>query len=155
MDELIQKVSVDNIYFEATHGGITFGGGEPLLQSDFIAEFISCAPKTWNYYIETSLSVPFENIEKISNQILYFIVDIKTLDTLIYEDYTGSELDLAKENLIKLKHLIGADKIIVRAPIIPGYANKTSQIKTINELKSLGFYNIDAFEYKRKRTSSI
>ena len=47
-EELLKKIFVDSIYFEATHGGVTFGGGEPLLQAEFIAEFIDIAPKTCN-----------------------------------------------------------------------------------------------------------
>lgn len=150
VDDLVDKISIDGIYFEATHGGVTFGGGEPLLQSNFILEFISKAPKTWNYNVETSLSVPFQDIEKIAHQISMFFVDIKSLNPSIYEKYTGSVLDLAKENLIKLKNLIGLDKITVRVPIIPGYANESDQIATINELKTMGFEHIDAFTYKSK-----
>ena len=54
---LVEIVSVDSIYFQATNGGITFGGGEPLLNPDFISEFIDIAPSSWNYVVETSLAV--------------------------------------------------------------------------------------------------
>lgn len=145
---LLQKVSVDSIYFQATKGGVTFGGGEPLIHSAFISDFIDIAPSTWNYYIETSLSVPFENIVQVYNKIDEFVVDIKSMDEKVYRNYTGNELSLAKDNLISLLELIGSQKITVRVPIIPNYADIHSQSKTIEELKRLGATNIDAFTYK-------
>jgi organic radical activating enzyme len=105
VDDLVDKISIDSIYFEATHGGVTFGGGEPLLQSNFILEFISKAPKTWNFNVETSLSVPFHDIEKIAHHISMFFVDIKSLNPSIYEKYTGSFdtlITFAKEGNLKL-----------------------------------------------------
>lgn len=148
VNDLIDKISIDSIYFEATQGGVTFGGGEPLLQAEFIAEFIDNAPKAWNYIVETSLAVPFEKVERIANKISLFIVDIKTLDEQAYKAYTGSTLDLARNNLLKLKELVGSNKIIVRVPIIPGYAEEESQIQTIKKIKEMAFDNIDAFRYR-------
>ena len=147
---LLQKVSVDSVYFQATNGGITFGGGEPLLHSRFISDFIDIAPTTWNYTVETSLSVPFENVEQVINKISHFVVDIKTLDEDKYYSYTNTHLDLAKQNLISLLKIVGKERITVRVPTIPGYVNIDSQNKTIAELRAIGIDSIDAFSYKIK-----
>ena len=147
---LLQKVSVDSVYFQATNGGITFGGGEPLLHSRFISDFIDIAPTTWNYTVETSLSVPFENVEQVINKISHFVVDIKTLDKDKYHSYTSAHLDLAKQNLISLLKIVGKERITVRVPTIPGYVNIDSQNKTIAELRAIGIDSIDAFSYKIK-----
>ena len=82
---LLQKVSVDSVYFQATKGGITFGGGEPLLHARFISDFIDIAPDSWNHIVETSLSVPFENIAALADKIETFVVDIKSMDANIPE----------------------------------------------------------------------
>lgn len=150
VSELLSKVSIDSIYFEATNGGITFGGGEPLLQAEFISEFINNAPKTWNYIVETSLSVPFDKIKLLSDKISKFVVDIKSLDSKIYQEYTSVSISLAIENLLKLKQLVGVNKIQVRVPIIPGYADEQSQKNTVEELRAYGFEDIDVFTYKTK-----
>ena len=147
---LLQKVSVDSVYFQATNGGITFGGGEPLLHSQFISDFIDIAPKSWNYIVETSLSVPFENIAALANKIGTFVVDIKSMDASIYRNYTGAELELARNNLASLIKLVGAERIIVRVPVVPGYADVNSQSFSIRALKELGITNIDSFTYKMK-----
>ncbi|MBR2025017.1 MAG: radical SAM protein, partial [Clostridia bacterium] len=96
---LLEKVRVDNLYFLSSGGGITFGGGEPLLHSDFICEFIKLSPQGWTFNVETSLHVDFENIEKIALYIDLFIVDIKSMDSDIYFQYTGGNSELVKNNL--------------------------------------------------------
>lgn len=147
-EELYKVVSVDSVYFYATKGGLTFGGGEPLLHSDFISNFMDIAPKEWNFIVETSLAVPPENISLIANRIDTFIVDIKSMDADIYRKYTCGDLDLIKSNLSYLLGNLGPDRISVRVPIIPRYANADSQEKSIRELKNIGIKNIEAFKYK-------
>jgi len=145
---LLQKVSVDSVYFHATKGGITFGGGEPLLNAKFILEFINIAPTSWNYTVETSLVVPLENLILIASKIDTFVVDIKSMDAEIYRAYTGCDLSLAITNLKLLLELVGSERIVVRVPIIPGYSDQQSQKDSADQLRKLGISNIDLFTYK-------
>lgn len=137
----------DALYYMATGGGICFGGGEPLLWSDFIYDFCKMIPPTWKITIETSLHVEFDYWKHIAALMDLFIIDIKTLDADIYHKYTGGSLNLVLSNLINLKQYVNTDKIIVRVPQIPSFTNKNDQEATINELRQLGFKNIDCFEY--------
>ena len=148
---LVQKVSIDNLYFQATNGGVTFGGGEPLLYPDFISNFIDIAPSAWTYVVETSLAVPFENIEKVADKIGQFVVDIKSMDEDIYKAYTDGDLTLVRQNLISLIDLVGKERVAIRVPIIPDFADANSQKATIAELNALGIHNIDAFRYKIRK----
>ena len=50
VDEILEQVVVDDLYFQATNGGICFGGGEPLLRSDVISRFCQQCPKEWNMH---------------------------------------------------------------------------------------------------------
>ena len=61
-EEILQQTVVDDLYFQATGGGICFGGGEPLLRSDVIADFCRRCPPEWNIYLETSLNVPLSRL---------------------------------------------------------------------------------------------
>ena len=63
--QLFTHVRVDDLYFQATGGGITFGGGEPALRSIFISQFRKVIPKQWKINIETSLNVPQEHVERL------------------------------------------------------------------------------------------
>lgn len=146
--ELYQKIAVDSIYFQATNGGITFGGGEPLMHIEGIAEFADLSPKLWSIWAETSLYVEPSTIVKASNVIDHFIVDIKTTDKEEYQLYTGKCFDLAFSNLQLLKTLVGSNRITVRIPEIPGFVSKDSQERSLDKISNMGFSDIDLFSYR-------
>lgn len=148
--ELIEELSVDSLYFQATNGGVTFGGGEPLLYAEFISEFINKANNNWNYWIETSLNVPYENIELIKDRIDKFIIDIKSINNSIYRSYTGIDNDIVLSNLKRLIDDVGTDKIIVRVPYIEGYTTRADQQESTDYIRNLGINNIDMFDYRVK-----
>ena len=56
--ELYDIARKDEFYYVATKGGVTFGGGEPLLYSNFIKEVLLCGANKWHTSVETSLNVP-------------------------------------------------------------------------------------------------
>ena len=87
--QLYDRVSIDNLYFIATGGGVCFGGGEPLLRVDFLTEFKALCGKSWNLTAETALQVPQESVRQASLVIGDFIVDIKESDPDTYRSYTG------------------------------------------------------------------
>ena len=74
--ELYEKVKVDELYFLATGGGVTFGGGEPTLRYDFILNFRKICGDKWRIYVETSLNVPQHNIEALLSVVDGFIIDV-------------------------------------------------------------------------------
>ena len=91
IEELLGRLMTDNLYFLATGGGVTFGGGEPLLYSDFIALFAQQMPKEWNITIETSLNVPIRNLMDVALYTKLLVIDIKDMNTDIYKRYTGKD----------------------------------------------------------------
>ena len=145
--ELFDIVSVDSIYFSSTKGGLTFGGGEPLLHSLFIEEFRKLCPKTWNFWVETSLNVPYENISRVLSVFDIFVVDIKSTDLQVYKEYTTQSGLRVIDNIKKLLVDIGPEHIIVRVPIIPDIADEASQIESIAQLTEIGITQFDRFEY--------
>ena len=79
-----ERVRVDDLYFRATGGGITFGGGEPLLQADFIKEFREICPEEWKITVETSLFVPRNYLAQVIDAVDLFVVDCKDMNEDIY-----------------------------------------------------------------------
>lgn len=149
--ELLETVSVDSVYFQATGGGITFGGGEPLLHAHFIAEFIKAAPKEWNFTVETALAVPFSAVQAVATDRVTFLVDIKTLDPHIYAAYTGGNVMLMRDNLSGLITLVGRERVIARVPTIPHFADETSAEGSAAELIRMGLERIERFSYIEKQ----
>lgn len=145
--EVLDKVKVDDIYFRATNGGIVFGGGEPLLHSEFIVEFRKICPTDWRIIIETSLNVSEDAILMVLYVVDELIVDIKDSDSLIYHRYTGGTNENVKSNLELLAHQGLNSKVSVRIPLIPEYNTWTNVRHSIAELKSLGYHDISVLKY--------
>ena len=150
--QLYEEVRLDELYFLATHGGITFGGGEPCLQSDFIYEFRQLCGQEWQLSVESSLNVPQENIEKLLPVIDYYIIDIKDINNDIYQQYTGKENEKVLNNLHYLIEHGKNEQIIVRSPIIPVYNSESDVDNSIRLLKEMGITQFDRFTYKTLNT---
>ena len=144
---LFEEVKIDQLYFLATHGGVTFGGGEPLLQVEFITTFRELCGSQWQLLAETSLNVPFENIQALDSVLDGYIVDIKDMNPDIYNDYTGKDNTLVISNLKWLLQHGDPNRIIVRVPHIPEFNKDEDVVKSIEYLTAMGVKNIDEFNY--------
>ena len=147
-EQLYEEVKIDELYFLATHGGVTFGGGEPALQSNFISEFRRLCGTGWKITIETSLNGPQENIERLLPMVDCYIVDIKDMNNDRYETYTGKSNTRVIENLRWLVIQGKAKQITVRVPHIPSYNTETDIENSIHQLKEIGLSDFDRFTYR-------
>ena len=145
--ELIGRVKIDDLYFRATGGGVTFGGGESLLHAAFIRRFRELCPAEWTISVETSLAVPRENLEAVLGAVDLFIVDCKDMDAEIYRRYTGADGSRMKENLRLLLDGVGPEKLLVRVPLIPRYNTPEDQKKSAEALRAMGVERLDLFDY--------
>lgn len=146
-EALYEKVKIDELYFLATGGGVTFGGGESLLHVDFIRQFRRLCGPDWTLTLETSLNVSEERFLKILDSVNDFIVDIKDLNPSVYETYTGRPIDKTANNLKLLAERISPEHIHIRVPKIPKYNSKKHVLSSLETLKSMGFENIEIFPY--------
>ena len=144
--EFYEKTRIDDLYFQATGGGLCFGGGESLLHLDFYERLRPLCPG-WRFTAETSLNVPPESASRAAALFDAFIVDIKTLDPAIYRRYTGREPGPVLENLRDLLAEKGPESIQVRVPLIPGYNDEADQAKSEARLRALGLTRIERFSY--------
>ena len=146
-NEVMTILKKDELYFLATKGGVTFGGGEPLLNADFIKEVLCLGANKWHTTIETSLNVPLSKIEVVLPYIDEYIVDIKDINPAIYEEYTGKSNDAVIRNLKWLVEHGKKDKIISRIPLIPRFNSCKNQEESIEYLKQIGISRFDIFDY--------
>ena len=145
--ELYCEVEIDDLYFVATGGGICFGGGEPLLRSDFIKAFAEIMNPEWKLTIETSLNVPLENVKAIASLVQMWYVDIKDMNPDIYKAYGCKENKQVISNLQWLAANGYADKVIIRLPLIPEYNTDEDRQRSQQQLEKMGFTNFDKFNY--------
>ena len=146
-ESLFEEVKIDQLYFLATHGGVTFGGGEPLLQVEFIKAFRELCGPQWQILAETSLNVPFENVQTIDPILDGYIVDIKDMNPEIYQAYTGKDISLVLANLEWLLKHGDPNRIMVRVPHIPEFNTDEDVAKSIERLKAMGVVDVDEFQY--------
>ncbi len=146
-ESLFEEVKIDQLYFLATRGGVTFGGGEPLLQKEFIKEFRTLCGNQWQIVAETCLNVPSEIVEEMNDVLDGFIVDIKDTNPDIYLDYTGKENPLVLKNLEWILLHGDPERIKVRVPHIPEYNTDEDVAKSVERLKAMGVVDIEEFTY--------
>jgi pyruvate formate lyase activating enzyme len=146
-EELLERVRIDDLYFRATGGGVTFGGGESLLHAEFICRFRDLCPPEWRIAAETSLAVPREHLLAAMSAVDEFIVDCKDMDPDIYRRYTGGDVRLMKDNLEILLASCGAERLLVRVPYIPGFNTAEDQARSAEALREMGVMRLELFDY--------
>lgn len=148
--DLLDEVKVDNLYFLATGGGITFGGGEPAIRSEFIEAFCRMAPSHWHYTIETALNVDRIHLERLLPYIHEYYIDIKDVNPDIYKRYTGQDNQRVLDNLQWLLNHDGmADRVMVRLPHIPDFNTDKDVQHSRRHLAAMGVTRFDEFNYQR------
>ena len=143
-EDLYGELMIDDIYFQMTGGGVCFGGGEPTLYPEFIRQFRKVCGSRWRITVETALTCTEDVIPEMARSVDSWIVDVKDLSEEIYEEYTGKRNDIRS----KLRVLLDAGaETTVRVPHIPGHNSDADVARTIGELRSMGFNDIDEFTY--------
>lgn len=145
--ETVEKCMADNLYFLATGGGITVGGGEPLLHPQYLKELREAMPDEWKLNVETSLNVPKEHLKQIMELVSFFIIDVKDMNPVIYKEYTERENKLVIENLRLIAERGLQGKCKLRLPLIPSFNTEEDREASKKELESLGFSQFDEFDY--------
>lgn len=145
---LYDEVRIDELYFLATNGGVTFGGGEPSLRPDFIRRFRELCGPAWRITMETSLNVPHENIVTLLPVVDAWYIDVKDMDPDIYRQYTGQDNSRVLSNLRLIAETNRQHDCIIRLPLIPDYNTTANRETSRKALAALGFSNFDLFTYQ-------
>ena len=131
--KLYDELMKDKEYYKSNNGGITFSGGEPLLQINTMEPLlIKLKKEKINLCVETALQVPSELLKIAIKYIDEFIVDIKILDSIECKNVLNGNLELYYENLNLLSE--NTKKIIFRVPLVNEYTLKEENIEKIIEL---------------------
>ncbi len=130
MDVIIEEVLKDVHFYKSSGGGVTFSGGECMLQIDFLEQLlIACKTHGIHTAVDTAGHIPFEHFLRILPFTDLFLYDIKILDSQKHKTYTGVENDLILENLRKL--LSTGKDVWIRIPIIGGVNDTVEEMRRI------------------------
>lgn len=137
-EDLFKEIIKDRIYYEESGGGVTFSGGEPLLQPDFLASMLAkCRKEDIHTALDTCGEVDFDTIANLAPKIDFFLYDIKLIDDGEHRKYTGASNEKILANLKKLSKR--DSKINLRFPVIPGITDSSDNIEGIIDfVKDLG-----------------
>ncbi len=147
--QLLECVDHDKEYLTGSGGGVTFSGGEPMIQIDDLEEAMEAfAREGYHLAVDTAGFVPFECFERIIPYTDLFLYDIKVMDEALHIRATGVSNKLILDNIVKLADTAGSGKIIVRIPVIPGFNDTTADIEEIADLcKKAGIGRIDLLPF--------
>ncbi|MGN0159402.1 MAG: glycyl-radical enzyme activating protein [Brotaphodocola sp.] len=128
VEECMEEIRKDIGYYERSGGGVTVSGGEPLVQSDFVAElFRTCKEEGIQTCLESTFYADWEHAENVLKYTDIVISDIKHMNSEIHKQYTGGGNELILENLKKLA--AENREIILRIPVIPNVNDDMENIE--------------------------
>ena len=133
VDEVMREVLKDKAIYEGSGGGVTFSGGECMLQIDFLEAILKkCKEEGIHTAVDTAGHLPFESFARILPFTDLFLYDIKCLDSEKHEKYTGVKNERILENLERL--LKCSASVWVRIPVIPGVNDTKEEMQGIKAL---------------------
>ncbi len=151
-EEIMPELLEDSDFYETSGGGVTFSGGEPMLQANEIFNLASSLKNNGvRVLIDTAGCVPYD-LFKITNPIVDgYLFDFKTADGEKYKSI-GGNLDLVKSNIMSL--MSDGIPFSIRIPLIPGFNTDTDSVRDMcKSLYEMGIKSVDLIPYHRLGTS--
>jgi pyruvate formate lyase activating enzyme len=134
--ELLGEIEQDRAFYDVSGGGVTFSGGEPLLQWKFLVDVLeACGKRGMHRAVDTSGYCEPRVLRRVARETDLFLYDLKLMDPVLHEHLTGVPLEPILDNLSRLLE-VGAE-VRIRVPLIPGVTSDDSIRRTAALLTSL------------------
>lgn len=149
-DELMIEIVKDRLFFEESGGGVTFSGGEPLMQSEFLTVLLKeCKSLGIHSAVDTSGFTSEDILNQVAPNVDLFLFDLKLMNDDVHQKYTGVSNQIILKNLIELDQL--GKKIIVRIPIVPEITDTNENLFAIRGFISYlsNVIEVDLLPYHR------
>ena len=135
VEELMDEISKDRIYYARSGGGITLSGGECMAQPDFSEAILrACHDYGFNTAIETTAFASREVVERLLPHVDHFLMDIKHMDSRKHEEFTGKPNEQILENAKFIAE--NARDLIIRVPTVPTFNATPEEIAAIARFAS-------------------
>ena len=156
--QVVKEIEKDIAFYDESGGGVTFSGGEPLMQQYFLSNLLkACKGLRLHTAVDTCGYANSEVLLKISKQVDLFLYDLKVINDEKHKRFTGVSNKLILENLKKLSH--DRHEIIVRFTLVPGVNDDekdilelgafVSSLKNVKELSILPYHKGGVEKSKR------
>lgn len=156
--QVLAKIKLDLTFYDESKGGVSFSGGEPLGQPEFLLALLqACRKEEINTVVDTSGFASWSVFEQILPYVNLFLYDFKGFDPTGHQKYTYASNELILDNLRKLGEQ--SCRIILRMPIIPGInddphslssaAAFAATLPNLEEIDLLAYHQIALEKYKR------
>ena len=133
VSSLVDEVEKDRPFFEASGGGVTFSGGEPLSQPVFLeSALFECSKRGLHTAVDTCGFAPGDMVNRIAGLADLVLYDLKHMDPVAHREHTGVENGVILENL-RLLSASGAE-VWIRIPLIPGFNDDQENIAATGKL---------------------
>ncbi len=127
LEDVLNEVKRDTLFYDNSGGGVTLSGGEPLSQPAFIREFLKqCKQELVHTCLQTCGYAKWEIIEGILDYVDLVLYDIKHMDTTRHFEETGVNNELILDNARKIAQ---SSHIRIRIPLIPGFNDSQENIE--------------------------
>ncbi|UCG32526.1 MAG: glycyl-radical enzyme activating protein [Phycisphaerales bacterium] len=148
--EIIAEIEKDVVFYDQSGGGVTFSGGEPLMQAAFLVELLrQCHERDIHTVVDTTCHTEREVLDRIREHVDLFLCDVKHMDSEVHERFTGVGNGLILDNLRRLAS--AGENITIRMPIIPGFNDDVRNVEATGQyIASLvTIRNVDLLPYNR------
>ena len=147
VDELVREIEKDRLFYEESGGGVTFSGGEPLLQWEFLLDVLqACGARGLHRAVDTTGVTSAEVLDEVAACTDLFLYDLKTLDAELHDRATGVPLATVLDNLDRL--LSAGARVRIRIPLVPGVNDGDNMDEVGTFLSSLpGIDGVDVLPF--------
>lgn len=143
-DELVKKIVRNKPYFKRNNGGVTFSGGEPLLQVDFLLDICSKLKKEGIHIALDTAGVGIGKYQELLKLVDLVILDIKHTTKEGYKNLTGREIDEVNKFILELNK--SNKPVWIRQVIVPNITDSNEYLDSLIEYLK-GIKNIQKIEF--------
>jgi len=145
--DVMKEIEKDEVFYLESGGGVTFSGGEPLMQTEELKKLLEkCKQKGYHTAVDTSGYAEPAALKKVIHMADLWLFDLKLMDDSKHVEFTGVSNELALKNLETLAN--AGKEIVVRFPLIPGITDGIDNLdKICSVMNSLGLNRIDILPY--------
>jgi pyruvate formate lyase activating enzyme len=147
VEEVLEEVKKDALFYQNSGGGVTFSGGEPTHQPEFLWHLLKGSQESGIHTaLDTSGFVKPEILKKVLEHTNLVLYDIKHMDPAKHKELTGVDNRLILDNARMIAAM--GKPMIIRLPLIPGHNDSTENLKALAEfMLSLGLKKVDLLPY--------